>query len=373
MPKLFFGIMFSMGNNSFGKLFTITTWGESHGPSVGVVIDGCPAGLFITVEDIQATLVLRSCGRAYTSARKEPDMVEILSGVFEGQTTGAPISLLIRNLDTRSEDYLDQKNIIKPGHAQFTYLEKYGIFDYFGNGRASARETVCRVAAGAIAKKILDVSGIKVVAFLHSCGNVSLTEDFSILDTDSLDVLRRKSPILCPEEAVSNLMLQEIQKALEEKDSVGGIVEAIVYPVPSGLGDPVYDKLSANLGKALFSIPAVTGVEIGDGFLSSRKKGSEQNDSPYLKDGKVGFLSNHAGGIVGGISNGEPIRVKVSFKPTSSIGKLQKTVTIDKKDIHHSFIGRHDPCVAIRAVAVVEAMIQLTLVDALLLQRCSRL
>ncbi|MEI6242514.1 MAG: chorismate synthase [Chlamydiota bacterium] len=350
----------------------MTTWGESHGSAVGVVIDGCPSGLLLSKEDIQKQLFFRMSGKEYTSPRQETDMVEILSGVFEGKTTGMPIFLLIRNVDGKKEDYEDQQYIIKPGHAAFTYLEKYGIFDYFGGGRASARETVCRVAAGAIAKKILEHFGIFVLAFVRSVGDLCIPY-VNCEDPKTLDLLRKKSPILCPDETTSHQILQALEKIQQERDSIGGVVEAFAYHLPVGLGDPVYEKLSSNLAKALFSIPAVKGLEIGDGFQSARQKGSEHNDRFCIRDQEIALESNHCGGMLGGISTQGPLHVKVAFKPTPTIGKVQKTVTTEKNEIEHSFQGRHDPCVAIRAVVVVESMIQLVLVDALLLQRCSRL
>ncbi len=337
-----------MSSNSFGQLFRITTWGESHGKGIGVVIDGCPAGLSITEEEINAALALRAPGQSpYTSPRKEKDHAEIYSGVFEGKTTGAPISIIIHNHDAKSSTYEPMKNILRPGHANFTYLEKYGVFDYRGGGRASARETACRVAAGAVAKKLLQRKSIEVTAYLVSVANVQ--------DSEAIK--------------------QKINEAIKSGDSLGGIVAFEVTGLPVGLGDPVYEKLEANLAKAMLSLPATKGFEIGEGFQAAAMYGSEHNDLFVNKNAQVITQTNHAGGTLGGISTGMPLMGRVAFKPTSSIKKPQKT--LDREGHTVDFVlpegSRHDPCVAIRAVPVVEAMCSLVLADALLMNRCVKL
>lgn len=358
-----------MGSNAFGTLFKIITWGESHGKAVGVVIDGCPAGLAITPEEIDLALLQRAPGRtAYTSPRKEEDRVEILSGVFEGITTGAPISLLIKNSDADSSKYEPIKHLLRPGHANFTYLEKYGVFDYRGGGRASARETVCRVAAGAIAKKLLSHFGVEVSAYLHQVGSVeaevNLEREFE-----------QNSPIFCPDKRAETEMLALLEATKKEGDSIGGVVAFVIKNVPKGLGDPVYEKLEARLGYAMMSLPASKGFEIGEGFASVSMKGSEANDLFYEENGDVKTETNYSGGILGGISNGMPILGKVAFKPASSILKSQSTLTIqkEKSDFTLPSGSRHDPCVAIRAVPIVEAMAAIVIADALLLNRSAKL
>lgn len=323
--------------NSFGHIFRITTWGESHGRAVGVVIDGCPAGIEISEEEINTELLKRSPGKnPLTSPRKEPDVAELLSGVFEGKTTGTPISILIPNQDADSTKYEPIKHLLRPGHANATYLKKYGIFDYRGGGRSSARETVCRVAAGAVAKKFLLEFGIQPRAFLKEVGG---------------------------EHAYETLL----KKVMIEGDSLGGVVEVEVPNVPVGLGEPIYHKMEALLAQAMLSMPASKGFEIGSGFRAARMRGSEHNDSFFQES------SNHAGGTLGGLTNGRPLVFRVAFKPTSSILKPQKTTTVDGKEavLELPKGSRHDPCVAIRAVPVVEAMTALVLADTLLLDRCS--
>lgn len=351
--------------NSFGKIFRFTTFGESHGPAIGVVIDGCPAGIDLDVEEINQQLLLRAPGRSpYTSPRKEEDQAEILSGIFEGKTTGAPIAILIRNKDADSSQYTEIKDLYRPGHANFTYLQKYGIFDYRGGGRASARETAARVAAGAVAKKLLLFLGIECLAYLDEMGGIALPE----IDRSDLSQIRQKtrtSPIFCPCEITSKKMIEQ----LEEDDSIGGIVACIAH-VPVGLGEPVYGKLEALLAFAMLSIPASKGFEIGKGFESVRMKGSEHNDPFEIDEGRVRSKQNFAGGTLGGISTGEPLYFRVAFKPTSSIKKEQQTVTLawERKTFQMPSSSRHDPCIAIRAVPVVEAMTALVLADTVLMQ-----
>lgn len=361
-----------MASNSFGQLFKITTWGESHGKAIGVVIDGCPAGVAITEEEINAELAWRAPGKnPYTSPRREPDQAEILSGVFEGKTTGAPISIIIWNQDVETRHYEPIKDILRPGHANYTYLQKYGCFDYRGGGRASARETACRVAAGAVAKKILSDIGVSVVAYLKSVGTYHGEFELSDLKMENLQSLVRESPIFCPCVTTSTQLLAEIETAKKEGDSLGGVVEAIALQVPAGWGDPIYEKLEANLAKAMLSLPASKGFEIGSGFGSASMKGSTHNDTFYRDGEQVRTMTNHAGGTLGGISTGMPLHIRVPFKPTSSIRKEQKSVSVDGQETPFNLPegSRHDPCIAIRAVPVVEAMFALVLVDAMLLNR----
>lgn len=363
-----------MASNSFGNIFKITTWGESHGKAIGVVIDGCPAGLEIDEGEINAALAFRAPGRnAYTSPRTETDKAEILSGVFEGKTTGTPISIIIPNKDADSSKYAPIKDLLRPGHANYTYLEKFGIFDFRGGGRSSARETACRVAAGAIAKKILEHYEIKLVAYIKQIGTIETNIDLT--DIEHMRSETYQSAIFCPDAEAVSKMTALIEKAKLEGDSLGGIIEFIVQSVPTGLGDPVYEKLESNLAHAMLSIPATKGFEIGSGFKSVVMPGSEHNDLFMKASGKVQTQTNYAGGTLGGISTGMPIIGRVAFKPTSSIMKLQQTLTISGEQASYSLPAgsRHDPCVAIRAVPIVEAMLALVLVDAMLLNRCVKL
>lgn len=334
------------------------------------MIDGCPSGILLSEQDIDLGLSYRSPGKTiYTSQRKEPDRGEILSGVFEGKTTGAPIAILIRNQDADSSQYEGLKNLYRPGHANFTYLEKYGVFDYRGGGRASARETAARVAAGAVAKKFLSQNQIECVAYIDEIGGIRGEEcDFLHLRQKTL-----LSPIFCPCEKGGLAMMQKIEEARLEGDSVGGVVKCIAE-IPKSLGSPIYQKLEAVLAFAMLSIPASKGFEIGMGFASSRMKGSEHNDSFEAIEGKVQTKTNHSGGILGGISTGSLLFFRVAFKPTSSIQKEQKTVSLTGEEAKFQIppSGRHDPCVAIRAVPVVEAMTALVLADAVLMDRVSR-
>ncbi|MEI8301021.1 MAG: chorismate synthase, partial [Chlamydiota bacterium] len=349
-------------------------WGESHGQALGVVIDGCPAGLTIHIDDINAALSLRSPGKnLYTSFRKEPDMAEILSGIFEGQTTGAPILILIRNQDQDSSKYEPIKNILRPGHANFTYLKKYGIFDHRGGGRASARETAARVAAGAIAAKFLETLDIQTFAYLKQVGNIKA--QIESIDLASLQTSIHNSPLFCPDPLASSKMLTLIKETKTQGDSLGGLVEFIAIHVPIGLGDPVYDKLEARLAYAMMGIPASKGFEIGLGFEATTLLGSEHNDLFIKKNNLVQTKTNHAGGILGGISTGMPIIGRVAFKPTSSIAKIQDSLKVSGENTLLQLPpgSRHDPCVAIRAVPVVNAMLALVLADTILLNRCAKL
>lgn len=363
-----------MAANSFGNIFRITTFGESHGKAIGVVIDGCPAGLPISDEEINAELLLRAPGRSpYTTPRKESDHGEIVSGIFEGKTTGAPICILIWNKDQDSSKYTPIKELLRPGHANYTYLEKYGIFDYRGGGRSSARETACRVAAGAIAKKILKHFNVSIAAYIKQIGPI--VADISFSDIQTLREATYNDPVFCPDAASSAEMVVRLTKAMEEGDSLGGVIEFIALSLPAGLGDPVYEKLEANLAAAMMSLPATKGFEIGSGFQAASMKGSEHNDVFVSKGSHIETKTNFAGGTLGGISTGMPLVGRVAFKPTSSIKKPQDTV--DLKGESHKFElpagSRHDPCVTIRAVPIVEAMAALVLVDALLYNRCVKL
>ncbi|PWB56822.1 MAG: chorismate synthase [Candidatus Methanoperedenaceae archaeon] len=350
-----------MSGNTFGTLFRITTWGESHGPAVGVVVDGCPAGLLLDGSEIQKELNRRRPGQSdITTPRKEEDKAEILSGVFSGKTTGAPISILVRNNDVDSSKYEALRNTPRPGHADLTYELKYGFRDWRGGGRSSARETIGRVAAGAIAKKILGMNGIEVLGHVIELGGIRVNS----VDIEQIRNNTEKNPVRCADPDAALQMEAMIHAARSQGDSVGGIVEVIGIGVPAGVGEPVFDKLSAELAKGLMSIGAVKGVEIGLGFKSSIIKGSKMNDPLEIRDGKPKPLSNNAGGILGGISNGEPIVCRIAVKPTPSISKEQRTVDLSSMtDTRIKITGRHDPSIPPRIVPVAEAMMALVLVD----------
>jgi chorismate synthase len=353
-------------SSSFGRLFTLTTWGESHGPALGVVIEGCPAGLELDAADIQKDLDRRRVGQSIvTSTRDEKDRVDILSGVFEGVTTGAPISLMTTNADQRSKNYDNLRDVFRPGHADYTYWAKYGHRDHRGGGRSSSRETWGRVAAGAIAKKVLGEFGVDVFAFAAEIGGIKM-ETF---DRDEIE----QNLVRCPDPVAAERMVEAITRVRKERDSIGGIVEVRASGVPVGLGDPTFDKLDALIGMAMLSIPATKGVEIGGGFEMARMRGSEANDAFVVEDGMIRARSNNAGGTLGGISTGEDIVVRVALKPTSSISREQDTVDTHLQPQKLVVEGRHDPCVVPRAVPVVEAMLALTLVDLLLINRTVRL
>lgn len=358
---------FPMPGNSFGRLFRITTWGESHGVAVGVIVDGCPAGLPISEEDIQYELDRRRPGQsAITTQRKEADRVEILSGVFQGKTIGTPISLMVKNEDVISKSYEDIKDVYRPGHADYTYDVKYGIRDYRGGGRSSARETVGRVAAAAIAKKILGMHGIKTVGYVKQIGDIIAEH----IDYNEIE----NNPVRCPDPEKAEEMIKLIDGVRREGDSIGGIVEIVSIGVTPGLGEPVFNKIDADLAAALMSIGGIRGFEVGMGFEVARRRGSEVNDVMYMDDsGKLRFGTNNAGGILGGITNGENLIVRIAIKPTSSIPKVQQTV--DKFGSPKDLIvkGRHDPCLCPRAVPIAEAMVNLVLVDHLLMAKVSRI
>ena len=347
--------------NSFGLLFRITTWGESHGPAIGVVIDNCPPGLPLSVKDIQPDLQRRQPGQSdITTPRKESDSVEILSGVYNGLTTGTPISLIVRNTDQHSSAYSEIAKAYRPSHADFSYQQKYGLRDPNGGGRSSARETIARVAAGAIAKKILFLTAnIEIRAFVTQVHDIHAYEidHFPSLEEVEANAAR------CPDPSAAALMIERIKAVRAEGDSVGGLIECRVRNLPAGLGDPVFDRLDADLAKAMLSIPASKGFEVGSGFAGIQKKGSQQNDLIELRDGKPRTRSNHSGGIQGGISNGEEVVFRVGFKPTATIAKTQQTLSIEGDSIELAGKGRHDPCVVPRAVVIVEAMTALTLLD----------
>ncbi|MCF7806087.1 MAG: chorismate synthase [Simkaniaceae bacterium] len=361
-----------MGSNSFGQIFRITTWGESHGKAIGVVIDGCPAMLSLSEEDIHLELDKRRPGvLPGTTERKEPDRCEILSGVYEGKTTGTPISIIIYNQDVKSFNYDQMKDVLRPGHANFTYMAKYGVFDHRGGGRASARETAMRVAAGAVAKKLLSYYHIRIKAYLSSI----YTHQTPPLSFDAIQTGLEKSRIFCPCPHTEDEMLTAIKCAQEEGNSLGGTVSLLISDLPAGLGDPIYEKLEANLAKAMLSIPACKAIEFGSGFQSTQMMGSEHNDLYILDGDEIRCATNHAGGILGGISTGMPIELRVAFKPTSSIGKSQRSLTFDKKEASFSLqeTKRQDPAVAIRATPVVEAMGALVIADALLMNQNAHL
>lgn len=350
-----------MAGSIYGKLFQISTWGESHGKGIGVVIDGCPAGLSLSEKDIQIYLDRRKPGQSqFTTMRRESDIAEIMSGVFEGKTTGTPIAILIRNQDQRSRDYCDIRNTYRPGHADFTFDQKYGFRDYRGGGRSSGRETAGRVAAGAVATKILKELGIEILTYTKAIGPVSVPEneyDFSQITENKLYM---------PNADYAHQASDYLERCMQEQDSSGGIIECVVNGLPVGLGDTVFDKLDANLAKAMLSIGAVKGFELGDGFLAAKAKGSENNDSFHAENGNIHKLTNHAGGTLGGMSDGSPLVFRVAVKPTPSISQTQETVDQNGNPVSLTITGRHDPVIVPRAVVVVESMTAITIVDLLL-------
>jgi chorismate synthase len=357
-----------MAGSTFGTIFKIMTWGESHGKGIGVTIDGCPAGMPLDEHDIQIYLDRRKPGQSkFTTARKEGDEVEILSGVFEGKTTGTPISMMVRNTDQRSRDYSAIMNVYRPGHADYGFDKKYGIRDYRGGGRSSARETLARVAAGAVAAKLLKTYGITVTAYAKSIGPVSI-------DPARFDLaVRDQNPLYMPDAQAAEEASAFLDGLREKMDSAGGVVECVISGVPAGVGEPVFDKLDACLAKAVMSIGAVKGFEIGDGFEAARSIGSVNNDSFYTDaDGVTHKKTNHAGGILGGISDGSDIILRAAFKPTPSIARPQETTNRDGENVEIEIHGRHDPVVVPRAVVVVEAMAALTVLDLLLVGKCAR-
>lgn len=348
--------------NIFGTAFRIATWGESHGPAMGVVIDGCPPRLPLAVEEIGLELKRRRPGQStITTARDEADEVEILSGVFEGQTTGTPLALLIRNRDHRSRDYDEMKDKFRPSHADFTYLSKFGVRDYRGGGRASARETVARVAAGVVARKaLLWGDGVRIAAWVRKIHRIEMPEMVGLPSLEEVEA----TPVRCPDPETAERMIACIKEARDSGDSVGGVVECRVAGLPAGWGSPVFDRIEADLAKAMLSLPATKGFELGSGFAGVALKGSEHNDV-FIKrsDGSIGTATNRSGGLQGGITNGEDLVFRVAFKPTATIIREQSTVDIQGDETRLRGKGRHDPCVVPRAIPIVEAMTGLVLLD----------
>lgn len=349
-------------SSHFGTLFRVVTWGESHGGGVGCVIDGCPSLIALQEEEIQAELNRRRPGQnAFVSQRKEEDQCRILSGVFQGVTLGTPIMIMVENKDACSEDYQGMGKIFRPSHADFTYQKKYGIRHVEGGGRSSARETIGRVAAGAVAKKILKAfyPELEIVAYVYSLHDLQAIIDSKKVKQCDVDI----TPVRCPDLAMAEKMMERIQAVQAEGDSVGGVIECVIRGMPSGLGEPVFDKLEADLAKAMLSIPATKGFEIGSGFAGTRMRGSKHNDPFAIIEKKIHTTTNYSGGVQGGISNGETIVFKVAFKPTSTIAQHQKTVTISAEEVEFAASGRHDPCVLPRAIPIVEAMAAIVLCD----------
>lgn len=359
-----------MSGNKFGKLFSVTTFGESHGAAIGGVIDGCPSGILIDFKKIQSELDRRKPGQSsIVTSRSEGDQVEFLSGFFEGKTTGTPIGFIVKNNDQKSEDYSNIKDKFRPSHADYTYEAKYGIRDYRGGGRSSARETLARVIAGAIAKQLLANLGIEVIAYVSQVGAIKTTKSYKELDFGLIEA----SIVRCPDSEVAKSMIELIEVVKSEGDTIGGVISAVVKGVPAGLGEPVFDKLHAELGKAMLSINAVKAFEIGSGFDSVSFKGSELNDEFIINDGEITTKTNNSGGVQGGISNGEDITFRIAFKPVSSIRKTQDSVNKAGEEVKLETHGRHDPCVLPRAVPIVEAMAALVILDYYLIQQSQKL
>ena len=355
-----------MAGSTMGRQFRVTTWGESHGKALGAVIDGCPAGLELTEADIQAFLDRRKPGQSkFTTARGEGDEVEILSGVFEGVTTGTPISVMVRNADQHSKDYSNIATVYRPGHADYTFQEKYGIRDYRGGGRSSGRETIGRVAAGAIASKILESLGIEILTYTKSIGDVEISE----VDVEEIE----NNKLYMPDAAAAKKAEAYLEECMSRGDSAGGVVECRVCGLPVGIGEPVFDKLDAELAKAMLSIGAVKGFEIGDGFAAAHANGSTNNDA-FTGDGEsVCKVTNHSGGVLGGMSDGGDVVFRVAFKPTPSISRKQQTVNEEGENVEIEIHGRHDPIIVPRAVVVVECMAAITILDLLYANQSARL
>ena len=347
--------------NTFGTSFSVTTWGESHGDAVGVIVDGCPPGLAIDIDLIQTELDRRKPGQSEISTqRKEGDKAEILSGVFDGLTLGTPISIAVWNSDARSKDYEEMKSLYRPSHADYTYQAKYGIRNWKGGGRSSARETIGRVAAGAIAKHFLSKQyGTKIIGYVKRVHDIECNIEVDNVTTNNIEA----NMVRCPDQNIANIMTDAIKEARKNGDSLGGVVECVVKNTPLGLGEPVFDKLDADLAKGMLSLPACKGFEVGSGFSGTYSTGSEHNDPFYMKDGSVRTETNNSGGIQGGISNGENIVFRAAFKPTATIMSPQKTVDVFGNDVEMKGRGRHDPCVLPRAVPIVESMAALVLAD----------
>jgi len=356
--------------NSFGKLFKITTFGESHGKALGAIVEGCPAGLVLDEEKIRLEMQRRKPGQSkITTQRKEEDEIEILSGVFEGKTTGTPIGIVIQNSDQKSKDYSHIADKFRPSHADYTYFEKYGIRDYRGGGRSSARETAARVAGGAVAKQFLEAKGISVQAFVSQVGDLTLEKSYTELTLD----LAEENIVRCPDPEMAEQMITLIDVVRLERDTIGGVVTCVIKNTPPGLGEPVFDRLHAELGKAMLSINAVKGFEYGSGFEGVKMRGSQHNDTFVKEGGQVHTLTNHSGGIQGGISNGEDIYFRVAFKPVATIMQDQESLNEAGETVTVSGKGRHDPCVVPRAVPIVEAMAALVIADYLLIAKTNKL
>lgn len=356
--------------NSFGRLFRLTTFGESHGKALGAIVEGCPAGLELDEEKIRLEMQRRKPGQSkITTQRKEEDEIEILSGVFEGKTTGTPIGIVIQNADQKSKDYSHIADKFRPSHADYTYFEKYGIRDYRGGGRSSARETAARVAGGAIAKQFLGAKGVKIQAFVSQVGDMTLEKPYQELNLE----LAEENIVRCPDPEMAEKMIHLIDSVRLDRDTIGGVITCVIKNCPAGLGEPVFDRLHAELGKAMLSINAVKGFEYGSGFEGVKMRGSQHNDT-FVKEGdQVHTLTNHSGGIQGGISNGEDIYFRVAFKPVATIMQDQESLNEAGESVTVSGKGRHDPCVVPRAVPIVEAMAALVIADYLLLSKANKL
>lgn len=357
-----------MSGSVLGEIFKISTWGESHGKAIGVTVGGCPAGIFIDENDIQIELDRRKPGsNKFGTMRNESDTVEILSGVFEGKTTGTPISMIIYNKDNRSRDYSEISEVFRPGHGDYSYQEKYGIRDYRGGGRSSGRETAARVAAGAVAKKVLSHIGIEINAYTISIGEISI--DRNNFDYNEIN----NNQLYMPDKNAYEKAATFIEETRKQQDSLGGIIECVIKGVPVGIGEPVFDKLDANIAKAVMSIGAVKGIEFGLGFEASHVKGSYNNDEFFADSGEIEKRTNNSGGVLGGISDGSPIVFRAAFKPTPSISLTQKTVNASKENVDINIKGRHDPVIVPRAVPVVEAMAAIVLTDLLLINMTAKI
>lgn len=357
-------------SSSFGKIFRLTSFGESHGDSIGGIIDGCPAGLKVDFQNIQNQLDRRKPGQSkITTQRSESDAVVFHSGIFEGTTLGSPISFSVKNKDHRSKDYSKLKDVYRPSHADYTYDQKYGARDYRGGGRSSARETVARVVAGAIASQILKEQGIQIASYVSRIGEISLSNSYSLKNIADIDQTLTR----CPDVPTSSLMEKEILSAQADGDSLGGVISGVITGLPAGVGEPVFDKLNAKLAQGLMSINAVKGFEIGSGFEGTLQRASQQNDAFEMKNGRVVTSSNNSGGIQGGISNGQEVTFKLAFKPTATISKSQLTVDNSGNEVDMSAQGRHDPCVVPRAVPIVDGMTALVVLDLYLRSRLNRM
>jgi len=354
-------------SNTYGNIFKITTYGESHGLAIGVTLDGVPAGIDLDIEIVQKELARRKPGQSrITTQRKEEDQVEILSGVFEGKTTGTPIGMVIRNKDQKSKDYSHISDKFRPSHADYTYQEKYGIRDYRGGGRSSARETAARVAAGSVAQQFLkQVAGVEFYSYVSQVGDLSLNKPYTELNLNAID----DNDVRCPDAPMAEKMYGYIDEVRKNRDTVGGVITGVIKNVPVGLGEPVFDKLHAELGKAMLSINAVKGFEYGSGFEGVKMKGSQHNDEFYIEDGKTKTKTNYSGGVQGGISNGQDIYFNVGFKPVATLMQDQQTINEAGEEVTISGKGRHDPCVVPRAVPIVDAMAALVIADFYLLKR----